>query len=267
MPSARTGRPPCIVSVDLEEWRDARLACLDPAARDRGPGALEAQVEALLALLDEAGARATFFTLGRVARRHPALLRRVALKHEVACHGDDHADLRRLDARRLALDLRRSRLSLQDLTGQRVSGYRAPNFSLGACLDWALPVLRREGVEYDSSLLPGRGFLFLPGLPGLPPGPHPLAGGEGMWEFPPTAVRLPGISFPAAGGAFLRALPRRFVRRALDRACARGETPHVYLHPWEVGVSRAAPRLRQILERFRGVAIDDLRRLEERGAA
>ena len=130
------------------------------------------------------------------------------------------------------------------------------------------PVLRREGVGYDSSLLPGRGFLFLPGRPGLPPGPHPLAGGEGMWEFPPTTVRLPGISFPAAGGAFLRILPRRFVMQALHRAASGGGTPHVYLHPWELGVSGAAPRLLAILQRFQGVAIDDLRvRLEERGAA
>ena len=268
MPAAPASRPSCLVSIDLEEWRDARLAGLDPAARDRGPGALEAQVESLLGLLDAAGARATFFTVGRLARRYPRLLRHVARRHEVACHGDDHADLRLLDARRLALDLRRSRGSLQDISGQGVPGYRAPNFSLGACLDWALPVLRREGVGYDSSLLPGRGVLFLPGRPGLPPGPHPLAGGEGMWEFPPTTVRLPGISFPAAGGAFLRILPRRFVMQALHRAASGGGTPHVYLHPWELGVSGAAPRLLAILQRFQGVAIDDLRvRLEERGAA
>lgn len=269
-------RPLCLLSVDLEEWTYARLAGVDVAARGAGGRDLDDSVDRLLELLDEAGARATFFTLGRVARRHPALVRRIALRHELASHGNDHTDLRDLDARRLARDLRRSRAVLQDLTGQPVEGYRAPNFSLGACLPWALPVLRDEGLRFDSSLLPGRGFLFLPGGHDVPRRPHLLDAG-GLWEFPPTVVRLPGLSLPAAGGAFLRTLPQAWVIRVLERAVRRSETPHVHLHPWDVAPPMTGPgrlrsailfggsgsvraKLHAILERYRGTAIEDLRR-------
>lgn len=202
-------------------------------------------------------------------------MRRIARRHQIASHGDVHTDLRRLDARRLAEDLRRSRSTLQDLTGQPVDGYRAPNFSLGGCLRWAPPVLEEEGFRFDSSLIPGRGLLFLPGCPKAPRRPHLLAGSR-IWEFPPTVVRLPGLSVPAAGGAFLRTLPMAWVMRVLERAVGRGETPHVHLHPWEVVPPPAGPgRLRSvllfagaggvssklcaILRRFRGGAIEDLR--------
>lgn len=274
-------RPPFLMSVDLEEWSDARLAGVAPGAGDRLPRVLEAATDALLAMLASASARATFFTLGRVARRYPALVRRVALAHEIATHGETHTDLRRLGPEGLRLEIHASRALLQDLTGQPVIGFRAPNWSLAPCLDWALPVLEAEGIRYDSSLLPGGGLLFLAGRPGLPPGPAPLAGSSRLWEFPPTILRLPGMSFPAAGGAFLRMLPASFTMSVLERTRGRGDWPHVHLHPWEMdgiagarsargtlgfwrstllfaGARSTRAKLTRILERFQGEAIVDL---------
>jgi polysaccharide deacetylase family protein (PEP-CTERM system associated) len=261
------------LSVDVEEWSDARLAGIDGGARDRVPPSLDAPVDRLLELLAARGARATFFVLGRVARRYPHLVRRIAATYEIATHGDSHEDLRSLGPKRLAGEIRTSRAILQDLTGQEVVGFRAPHWSLGACLSWALPVLEDEGLLYDSSLLPGRGFAFLPGRSEAPRRPHRLGA---LWEFPPTVLEGPGFSVPAAGGAFLRALPRFALERLLQRATASGDLPHVCLHPWEFGPSadpgmnrvraailfagsaRLPAKMSRLLARFRGTAIADI---------
>ncbi|HYV86906.1 MAG TPA: polysaccharide deacetylase family protein [Patescibacteria group bacterium] len=267
-------RPPCFLTVDLEDWTDARLSGRAPASAVGG-AADEAfdpsGTERLLDLFAARGARATFFVLGTVAARAPGLVRRVARDHEVATHGATHADLRALDPKRLADGLRDARRRIEDLTGRAVLGYRAPNWSLGAVLSWAPPVLEAAGLVYDSSLIPGRGLLFLPGAR-VPREPHVLAGTR-LWEFPPTSIDLGFASFPAAGGAFLRLLPESIARGAMRRARGRGETPHLYVHPWEVGpaprcgAARRAlltaggaglvSRLGRILEEFRGTAIGD----------
>jgi len=266
-------KPRCLVSVDLEEWSDARLAGIPCEARERLPRSLEDSLERLLALLEHRRARATFFVLGRVARRYPALIRLIAGEHEIASHGDSHEDLPRLGPDGLVRELARSVAALEDITGRRVRGFRAPNWSLGACSEWALPVLEAGGMAYDSSLLPGRGLLFLHGRTGTLPGPHRLGA---LWEFPPTVVEGPGFSFPAAGGAFLRALPSRAIAAVLARASARGTIPHLYIHPWEfdpppcphLGLvrrsllfagARSVPlKLSRILAEHRGIAIEDL---------
>ncbi len=266
-------KPRCLVSVDLEEWSDARLAGVPREARDRLPRTLEGSVERLLALLEHRRARATFFVLGRVARRYPALVRMIAERHEIASHGDSHEDLPRLGPDGFARELEASVAILEDLAGRKVLGFRAPNWSMGSCMEWGLPVLEARGIAYDSSLLPGRGFLFLRGRPGSLHGPHKLGA---LWEFPPTVVTGPGFSIPAAGGAFLRTLPSFAVARILRRAAASGEIPHIYLHPWEFdppalpGVGRARRallfagarslpvKLSRILAEHRAIAIEDL---------
>jgi polysaccharide deacetylase family protein (PEP-CTERM system associated) len=272
-------RPPCFLTVDLEDWTDACLSGRRPAGPYDASGAGR-----LLDLFAERGARATFFVLGTIAARDPELVRRVARDHEVASHGATHADLRALEPRRLAADLRDARHRLEDLSGRPVLGYRAPNWSLGAVLSWAPQVLEAAGLTYDSSLIPGRGILFLPGAR-VPREPHVLAG-TNLWEFPPTCIDFGVASFPAAGGAFLRLLPEKIGRGAIARARQRGETPHLYVHPWEFGAAPscfasaaaasflAAPgplrrvalfggaaalarRLRLLLTDFRGTAIGD----------
>lgn len=265
-------RPRCLLSVDLEEWSDAQLAGIPAEARDRLPRSLEEAVDRLLALLEHRGARATFFVLGRVARRYPSLVRQIAESHEIATHGDSHEDLPRLDPERLAREIRGSRALLEEQSGRKVVGYRSPNWSMGGCVEWALPVLEEEGIQYDSSLLPGRGFAFLPGSGRIPA--HPFRLGPRLWEFPPTVLQGPGFSIPA-GGAFLRALPEFAVLAILRHLGDEGGIPHLYLHPWEfdapgvadvgplrraalfAGCRRVPLKVSRILARYRGTAIEE----------
>jgi polysaccharide deacetylase family protein (PEP-CTERM system associated) len=259
--------------VDVEDWRDARLA--GAAAADEPAPGLERPLALLLDLFAARAARATFFVLGRLARHHPELIRRLGRDHEVATHGQTHTDLRRLDPARLRVEIRDSRRRLEDVTGRPVGGYRAPNWSLGAALPWGAEVIAAEGLAYDSSLIPGRGLWFLPGAR-VPRAPHRLAG-TAVWEFPPTVVDIGFASAPAAGGAFLRLLPAAAILAILDAARASGERPHLHVHPWEIGpatpvagaagrrqrllragAGRVAAKLAAILGRYEATAIGDV---------
>ncbi len=151
--------PPMInaLSVDVEDWFQVG-AFEQVIARDDWPS-LEQRVERntdrVLALFAEAGVQATFFTLGWVAERHPALIRRiVAAGHEIASHGWDHARVFTLTPDQFRDDLARTRIMLEDLAGEKVTGYRAPSFSIDARTPWAHAVLAEAGYAYSSSVAP-----------------------------------------------------------------------------------------------------------------
>src|SRR5437867_10760421 len=122
------------LSIDVEEYFHASI--FRAATQAQGVGRFESRVEAsvdrMLVLLQEAGARATFFTLGEIARLHPSVVRRIAAEHhEVACHGDRHVDVCLQTPRQFRRDVRRAKARLEDLVGSPILGYRAPNFSIG----------------------------------------------------------------------------------------------------------------------------------------
>ena len=210
------------------------FACTIPrAAWDSLPRRVEANTERLLALFERAGVQATFFTLGWVAERHPALIRRiVAAGHELASHGHGHELVDRLGEAAFRADVRRARAVLENAGGVAVGGYRAPTFSIGARTPWAFDVLAGEGYRYSSSLYPVRHDLY--GSPDAPRLPHRVAGGA-LWEFPMTTLALFGRNLPVAGGGWFRLLPYPLFRAALRRCHAAEQRPSVfYTHPWEI---------------------------------
>jgi polysaccharide deacetylase family protein (PEP-CTERM system associated) len=271
------GRTPPIVnvfSVDVEEYYHAAIF-----RRGTGltGGSLESRVERsvdrLLAMLDVHRARGTFFVLGEVARRHPSMVRRIAAAgHELASHGDDHTDVSALDPPRFRADLRRAKASIEDAAGERVVGYRAPNFSIGAAeRPWAFQTLAEEGFLYDSSSFPIRHDRY--GEPGAPRFPYAAwtDGATGLVEFPISTVRLLGINLPVGGGGYFRLLPLGWTRSGLRHVNTRERKPAMfYLHPWELdpdqprhpmplaqrwrhygGLGRLAAKLTRLLTDFR----------------
>ena len=175
---------------------------------------------------------ATFFTLGWVAERHPALVRRiVAGGHELASHGYGHGQVDELGEAGFRADIARARKLLEDVGGVAVTGYRAPTFSLNARTPWAFAVLADEGYRYSSSVYPVRHDLY--GMPDAPRLPYRPAAGP-LWEFPLTTVRLFGRNWPCSGGGWFRLLPYGLFRQGLRRFNAREAAPGVfYTHPWE----------------------------------
>jgi polysaccharide deacetylase family protein (PEP-CTERM system associated) len=248
---ARVQRRRNALTVDVEEHFQVE-AFAGVVPRDRWtalPSRVEANTNRLLELFARAGVRATFFTLGWVAERHPALVRRIVEHgHELASHGHGHARVPTLGPEGFRTDIRRARRMLQDIGGVEVIGYRAPTFSLGPNTPWAYDILAEEGYRYSSSVYPIRHDLY--GAPDAPLAPfHP--DGRQVLEIPMTATRLLGRNLPCAGGGFFRLLPYGVFRLGLARVNRGGRPGIFYTHPWEVdpGQPRVAGAGR--LSRFR----------------
>lgn len=233
------------LTFDVEEYFHAE-AFASAIRPDDWPG-LESRVvvttERLLELLDRAGVCATFFVLGWVAERYPALVRTIAkMGHEVACHGYGHQMITRLSRAQFAEDVRRGKATVEDAAGTAVIGYRAPTFSVVRQTLWSLEVLLEAGFRYDSSIFPIHHDRY--GIPDAPRFPHrrSVGGGADLAEFPLSTVARGRWRLPVAGGGYFRLFPYAVTRRAVRYLNERERQPAIlYFHPWEIDPGQ--PRL------------------------
>ncbi|WP_306095653.1 XrtA system polysaccharide deacetylase [Qipengyuania flava] len=223
------------LSVDVEDWFQVG-AFEHTIAREDWDG-LELRVgdnvARILDLFDEAGVKATFFTLGWIAERNRAAMRAIVDRgHELASHGYDHARVFTLSRTEFAEDLAKSGAILEDAAGQAITGYRAPSFSIDARNRWAHEVLAEHGYAYSSSVAP-----IVHDHYGWRDAPRfafdPVPGSE-LVEIPVTTAILRGKRLAAGGGGFFRVLPYGFSRWAIRQVNAEGRPAVFYFHPWEV---------------------------------
>lgn len=222
-----------ILTVDVEDWQQSTLDPRLPVSER-----VLDNTHRLLGLLAEFGVRATFFVQTRVAEKYPELIACIlGGGHEIGSHGHDHVPLFDLTPDAFAEDLDQSLRILRSLGALLVLAYRAPDFSLRRETWWALPILRAQGIRYDSSIFPFRGKRY--GVAESPLPPHPVA--EGLVEVPLSVVRFAGRNWPVAGGGYLRLLPYALTRRAIRRINAEGRPAVVYLHPYELDTQELQP--------------------------
>ena len=274
------------MSVDVEDY--FQVSAFEGAiSRDRW-ASFESRVvsntERVLATLDRSGTRATFFVLGWVAERHPALIKRIADRgHEIASHGYDHRLVFDLTPEEFRADLRRARVAIEAAAGVRVRGYRAPSYSITARSLWALDVLIEEGYAYDASIFPIYHDRY--GLPSAPRHIHTITRSAGtLWEVPGSTTRVSGMNLPIAGGGYFRLLPYGWTRLGIARVNRLERQPVVfYIHPWELdpdqprlpvspltrlrhyrNLTETVPRLERLLREFRfdsiGAILDGISR-------
>jgi polysaccharide deacetylase family protein (PEP-CTERM system associated) len=219
-------QPAAILSIDFEDWHQLVHRRAGLPDWDRAGPALERQTEALLVLLNEIGAKATFFLLGMTAARYPDLVREIAGGgFEIGSHGYAHARVYTQTPDEFREDVRRSIETIGELTGKQPAGYRAPAFSINRRTPWAYDVLAELGFRYDSSQYES------PRVPDrigpVPKTPYrlELASGKSLWEFP-----IPSVGrFPVGGGGYWRLLPGPVLAGALRRF----PWPVLYFHPYE----------------------------------
>ena len=276
------------LSVDVEDWFQvgAFERTISRSDWDSLPHRVERNSDCVLALLDDAGIKATFFTLGWVAERYPALMRRIAdAGHEIASHGYDHRRVFTFTPEEFRNDLKKSRELIENTSGKQVTGYRAPSFSIDARTPWAHEVLAQEGYAYSSSVAPVKHDHY--GWPEAPRFAFLPVKGSDLLELPVTTARLGGRTMAAGGGGFFRLLPYRFSHWAIRRVNAVEGRPAIfYFHPWEIDpdqpriaeaplrskirhysrLKAMAGKLRKLADDFQWVRVDAL--LEgERGRA
>jgi len=217
-----------VITVDVEDWAqsswDRSLPITQRSANN---------TRLILRLLRDAGVRATMFILGKFAETFPEVVKEIqADGHEIASHGYGHVEIFKQTRKEFIADVRRSKGILEQIIGEKVRGYRAPDFSIISDTLWALEVLAETGFEYDSSIFPVRHSRY--GIPNWPVVPVQVAlpGGHSIKEFPIATFQCFGKNWPVGGGGYHRLLPG-FLTRYLARSVMRS-TPFVfYCHPYE----------------------------------
>lgn len=222
------------LTIDVEDYFQVwALAEQFPRAEwDRYPCRVERNVDRLLELCDASGSKGTFFTLGWIASRYPAMVRRiVSAGHELASHGTAHLRATEQTPAEFLADIRDARTLLEDLGGEPVIGYRAPNFSVGEGNLWAFDCMLEAGYRYSSSVYPVEHDHY--GMPEAPRFASMVR--EGLLEIPVTTAVIAGRNWPAGGGGYFRLLPYRASRWLIERVNERDGQPAIfYLHPWEI---------------------------------
>jgi polysaccharide deacetylase family protein (PEP-CTERM system associated) len=241
---------------------------------DTLPCRVERNIDLILALLCDADLRATFFTLGWIAKRYPALIRRIADSgHELASHGFAHLRATEQKRSEFLADIRLAKEVLEDISGLPVTGYRAPSFSVGPGNAWAFECIYEAGYCYSSSIYPIRHDHY--GAPDAPRFAHETT--PGLIELPVATVRLFSANWPAGGGGYFRLLPYAVSRWSIRRINTIDGKPAVfYFHPWELdpdqprvdgpgaktrfrhylNLGRMQPRLNRLLKDFRWDRVD-----------
>lgn len=223
------------LSVDVEDWFQvgAFERTIDRSDWEGLTHRVERNTDAVLDLFAQAGVTATFFTLGWVAKRHPAMIRRIAdAGHEIASHGYDHARVFTLDRKTFGEDIRKAREIIEDCSGVAVTGYRAPSFSIDQRTPWAFAELASQGYAYSSSVAPVVHDHY--GWPEAPRFAFRPVAGSPLIELPVTTARLGSRTVAAGGGGFFRLFPYAFSRWAIRQVNGERHPAVFYFHPWEI---------------------------------
>jgi polysaccharide deacetylase family protein (PEP-CTERM system associated) len=218
-------KPTALFTIDVEDWHQLVHRRLGRDDWDQARPEFPRQMATLLALLDELGAKATFFLLGMTAERYPDVVARLASHGEIASHGYAHIRVYTQSEAEFRDDVRRSVEVIGAAAGRRPAGYRAPEFSINRDTPWAYEILADFGFDYDSSQHDNR---RIPNRIGpVPRAPYrlELPSGRTLWEMPtPSVGRV-----PVGGGAYWRLFPAPVIVRALSTM----PWPVLYFHPYE----------------------------------
>lgn len=268
------------LTVDVECWFHAyHMRGVAPKCTwHEQPHRVVRNVERLLELMRAHRATGTFFVLGWVADRYPEVVRMIDREgHEIGTHGYHHDLITEMTPAQFEEDLVRSLEAIGRSTSQRIRGHRASNFSVVTSTLWALEILARHGLEYDSSVFPFARARY--GIDGYPnPLPHTVELPEGgrLLEFPMSVLKWGNRTLPIAGGGYFRLYPRRLTEGYIEAMNRRGIPAMVYLHPWEidaeqkrqdlglwkgfqhyVNLDRTETRLNRLLQRFEFTSVAD----------
>lgn len=271
-------QPPAAMSIDVEDWfMVSNLASVVDASSWSGhESRVERNTDLVLRRLADYGVTATFFILGWVAKRCPALVDRIhRAGHEIAAHGMNHQPVHSLSANEFRDDVTLCKNILEQRTGQAVHGYRAPDFSI---TEWAVDVLQDVGYTYDSSAFPILGPHRYGAIDNIDAREPVKEIRPGFHEACISCVPIGRRGLPWGGGGYFRLLPYAAFRRGVATILNTGRPFVFYIHPWELdpdqprvggltrgqrfrhnlNLERCEARWRRLLGDFRWTNLSDL---------
>lgn len=218
-----------ILTFDLEEW----FHILDypetssPSSWDAMESRIEKNTDRILTLLEDKNLKATWFCLGWVAKKYPSLIKKISIKHEIACHSTNHQLLFQMKKEDARADIQNNIHLLEDLSGKKINAYRAPGFSSTEKTKWLIPLLAEAGILYDCSIFPlKRNHGGYHTFPVCEPCRISFDGIE-IKEFPMNKISILGTQFIFSGGGYFRLLPYSIISALMKKS----SYVMTYFHP------------------------------------
>jgi len=265
-----------ILQIDVEDW----YCDLDINEWGGYENRVVLATDKILSILKETDNKATFFILGYVAEKFPELVKKIEKQgHEIASHGYSHKRITLQTQEDFEKDLLKSIAILEKITGKKIKGYRAPQFTIIKETLWAIDILKKHGLEYDSSVFPVRTPLY--GIPDAPLYPYAIGNkqdkdvSKDFLEVPLSVYKIPFIkkNIPIAGGFYLRFFPYFFLNYAIKKINKSGNVAVCYIHPWELdigmpkinkfkwyhyyNIKSAEHKFRKLLKDFKFISTED----------
>ena len=252
------------MTVDVEDYFQVSAfdGHIDKRHWDQLPQRVAGNTARILDIFAKYQVKATFFTLGWIAERHPELIRRIVNEgHELASHGYEHIRVTEQTPEQFRADIRKTKRLLEEISGQLVIGYRAASYSIGAGNLWALEILQEEGYRYSSSIYPVKHDLY--GMPSAPRFAFKPDNAPDLLEIPITTLNVFGRNLPCGGGGFFRLYPYLFSKWAYHHINdAEQQAGIFYFHPWEIDPEQPRQQSLPFKSRFRHYL--NLERMEHR---
>lgn len=210
---------------------------------------IEKNIDVTLKFLDDNKVKGTFFILGIIGAEQPKVVRAIAeAGHEICSHSHTHRRLFNLSKSEIKNELDFSKKSLEDASGVKVLGFRAPEFSIIESNKFVLDMILEAGYVYDSSISPTDGHDVY-GISGARRDIYKFE--NGLVEFPPCTYEILGKIIQVLGGGYIRLLPfwlNKFIMKHFDTNRIPVMT---YIHPFEIGENYPIFDQFSFLRRFR----------------
>ncbi|MFA5713764.1 MAG: polysaccharide deacetylase family protein [Bacteroidales bacterium] len=258
-----------LLTFDLEEYYLYGESNLEP--KEQYLPNLDALLDQILELLEQHSLKATFFTLGAIAKEYPQVVKRIAaLGHEIGCHSNTHRWLTSFTPTQFEEDTKRAISSIEEVIGKKVKGYRAPAFTITAQNLWAFEILHSQGIDYDCSIFPAsRDFGGLPNFKADTPVIINYNGVE-MRELPMGVEKVLGKRIAYSGGGYFRLLPYSTIQKLMESRSY--NMTYFHLHDFNnkerrklslryfksyYGIKGALPKLQKLLTDFEFINVSE----------
>ena len=226
-----------LLGIDFEDWYHPQLVSPHVPVEKKTPTMFKG-LDKILNLLEKNDSKATFFLVGEILENNPEITDKILSQgHEIGFHTMRHT---RLDSENFQHSFKQELIQFEKLVSKKISGFRAPTFSLNEKSAWLIDELVNAGYKYDSSIVPAKTSMY--GLASAEKFPYKITSNNLeknnnngiLIEFPLLVTKFLGKTIPAAGGFYLRFLPFGTIKNAIRTYEKQNAPACFYIHSWEL---------------------------------